>query len=235
MPLSWEQVRRRQAHEALERGGTSTEGGRPPLERGRTSPEGVTGPRARRNLTRGGAQPPSEAEVYLCSAAPLERSGVLLEGGWAVCLLGRRGHQGRGPRRWAVSFVLSVFWVRLRFVFYESKRVFPGCLGDPYAIPDSSPQASVGVSIRIPQMLTLADGIFFPPVAGAIPWGRASGPVGLAPKVLQECGCFCKVFSQNLPVCGVLVSTGIGNIPAGLGDATRTYLALSVFGASQGV
>jgi hypothetical protein len=30
-------------------------------------------------------------------------------------------------------------------------------------VPDSSPRASVGVSVRIPQMLTLADGTFFPP------------------------------------------------------------------------
>jgi hypothetical protein len=52
----------------------------------------------------------------------------------------------------------------------------------------------VGVSVRIPQMLTLADGTFFPLVAGAIPWGRASGPAGLAPEALQERGCSCKGF-----------------------------------------
>jgi hypothetical protein len=52
---------------------------------------------------------------------------------------------------------------------------------------------------------------------------------------LQERECSCKVFSQDLPVCGVLISTGIGNIPAGLGGATRTYLALSAFGAPQEV
>jgi hypothetical protein len=84
-------------------------------------------------------------------------------------------------------------------------------------------------------MLTLADGIFFPLVAGAIPWGRASRPAGLAPEALQERGCSCKVFSQDLPVCGVLVSAGIGNIPSGLGGAARTYLALSAFGAPQEV
>jgi hypothetical protein len=92
--------------------------GGPPLERGGTSPKGATGPRARRNLARGGVQPPSEAEVRPYSAAPLERSGVLLEGGWAVCLVSRRG---RGPSRRAVSFVSSVFWVCLHFVFYERK------------------------------------------------------------------------------------------------------------------
>jgi hypothetical protein len=29
-------------------------------------------------------------------------------------------------------------------------------------VPDSSPRAFMGVSVRIPQMLTLADGTFFP-------------------------------------------------------------------------
>jgi hypothetical protein len=43
-------------------------------------------------------------------------------------------------------------------------------------------------------MLTLADGTFFPLVAGAILWGHASGPAGLAPKALQERGCSCKDF-----------------------------------------
>jgi hypothetical protein len=84
-------------------------------------------------------------------------------------------------------------------------------------------------------MLTLADGTFFPLVAGAIPWGRASGPAGLAPEALQEHGCSCKVFSQDLPVCGVLVLAGISDISAGLGSATCTYLALSAFGAPHEV
>jgi hypothetical protein len=108
MPLLGKQVLRRRAHEALERGETSLEGGDRPLR---------------------------EAEICPCSAAPLERSGVLLEGGWAICLVSRRGHQGRGPSRWAVSFVLSVLWVCLHFVFYNRKWVFPGCLGDPYGCP----------------------------------------------------------------------------------------------------
>jgi hypothetical protein len=43
-------------------------------------------------------------------------------------------------------------------------------------------------------MLMLADGTFFPLVADAIPWGRASGPSGLAPEALQERGCSCKGF-----------------------------------------
>jgi hypothetical protein len=43
-------------------------------------------------------------------------------------------------------------------------------------------------------MLTLADGTFFPLATGAILWGHASGPAGLAPEALQERGCSCKVF-----------------------------------------
>jgi hypothetical protein len=62
------------------------------------------------------------------------------------------------------------------------------------AVPDSSPRASVGVSVGIPQMLTLADGTFFPLVVDAISWGRASGPAGLAPEALQERGCSCNGF-----------------------------------------
>jgi hypothetical protein len=46
-----------------------------------------------------------------------------------------------------------------------------------------------GVSIRIPQMLTLAEGTFTPLVADAIPWGSTSGPAGLAPEALRERGC----------------------------------------------
>jgi hypothetical protein len=58
--------------------------GCPAPERGGTSPEG-------------GGRPSNEAEVFPCSAAPLERSGVLLEGGWAVCLVGRRATRVVGP------------------------------------------------------------------------------------------------------------------------------------------
>jgi hypothetical protein len=36
-------------------------------------------------------------------------------------------------------------------------------------VPDSSPGASVRVSIRIPQMLTLADGTFLPPLMRTSP------------------------------------------------------------------
>jgi hypothetical protein len=53
-------------------------------------------------------------------------------------------------------------------------------------------------------MLTLADGTFFPLVADASPWGRASGPEGLAPEALQEHECSCRVFfARSTSVRGV--------------------------------
>jgi hypothetical protein len=58
-------------------------------------------------------------------------------------------------------------------------------------VPDSSPRASVGVSVRIPQMLMLADGTFFPLVADA----------GLAPETLQERECSCKGFFRKIYQC----------------------------------
>jgi hypothetical protein len=40
------------------------------LERGGTSPEGASNPRAKRNLTRGGVQPSSEAGPHLGGVRP---------------------------------------------------------------------------------------------------------------------------------------------------------------------
>jgi hypothetical protein len=69
-----------------------------------------------------GAQPSSEADLYRGGAVPLEWCEVSPEGGWADCLT------GRGPVGWFCACV----WVCFAFVFYEFKRVTPGCLGDPY-------------------------------------------------------------------------------------------------------
>jgi hypothetical protein len=65
------------------------------------------------------------------------------------------------------------------------------------AVSDSSPRASAGVTVKIPQMLTLADGAFFPPDRCAISWGRASRPADLAPEALKECAYSFKAFSQR--------------------------------------
>jgi hypothetical protein len=61
------------------------------------------------------------------------------------------------------------------------------------AVPDSGPRASAVVSVRDLQRLVLAYGTFFPPVCWAVPWGRASAPVGVAPEALDERECSCKV------------------------------------------
>jgi hypothetical protein len=72
-------------------------------------------------------------------------------------------------------------------------------------------------------MLESADRTFFPLVANAFPWGRVSGPAGLAPEALQERECSCRgFFASFLPVCEVFVSTGIGDVPAGLGRTRMT-------------
>jgi hypothetical protein len=70
-----------------------------------------------------------------------------------------------------------------------------------------------------------------PLVADAIPWGHASGPAGLAPEALQECGCSCKGFyTRSAGVRGVSFSRH-WPYSSRLGGATRTRSASSVFGA----
>jgi hypothetical protein len=49
---------------SLDRGGASRERGRPAPERDGVPLEGASDPRARRNLTRGGDWPSSEAKLY---------------------------------------------------------------------------------------------------------------------------------------------------------------------------
>jgi hypothetical protein len=43
-------------------------------------------------------------------------------------------------------------------------------------------------------MMTPTDRTFFPPGCKYLPWGRVSGPAGLAPEALQERGCSCRDF-----------------------------------------
>jgi hypothetical protein len=68
---------------ALEQGGPHPRG-RLALERGRTSPEGAASPRARRGFFSAALCPSSEAEFRSRAARP-------------SALVGRWGHQGRGP------------------------------------------------------------------------------------------------------------------------------------------
>jgi hypothetical protein len=43
-------------------------------------------------------------------------------------------------------------------------------------------------------MLKPTDRTFLPPGCKCLPWGRVSGPAGLAPEALQERGCSCRDF-----------------------------------------
>jgi hypothetical protein len=121
MPSSETETRSR-GRLALDRDRASLEGWRPAPERGGVPLEGASDPRARRNLTRGGDWPSSKARLYRGGPMSLERSGVPPEGGQADCLVGR-------------GFVLRVRLGSFAFVFYEFKRVSPGCLGDPHGCP----------------------------------------------------------------------------------------------------
>jgi hypothetical protein len=128
--------------------------GRSALDRDRTSLEGAFSPRARRNLAQRGAQPPSEAESCSRGRPAPERGGTSRKGMTSPrarrslsvrCRAPRakrssaRGWPGRlsdGP--WAHRFISRVLLGSFAFVFYEGKRVFPGCLWDPYGCPRQS-------------------------------------------------------------------------------------------------
>jgi hypothetical protein len=59
-----------------------TRGGNRPSSEAEPHPRGRLA-LERGGLTRGGDQPSSEAEIRQCGVAPLQRSGVSPEGGWA--------------------------------------------------------------------------------------------------------------------------------------------------------
>jgi hypothetical protein len=137
MPLSGVQVWRQRAREVLERDGTLL--------------EGVFSSRSRRDLARGGVQPPSEAESHSKGRPTPERGGASLEGATSPRSRQSLPVRHRAPRAkwspargwlgrlsggsWARGFILRVFLGSFAFVFYEGKRVFPSCLGDPYGHP----------------------------------------------------------------------------------------------------
>jgi hypothetical protein len=100
--------------------------------------EGASIPRARQNPTRGGAQPSSEVDPHPRGRPALERGEVLpvrrrLPRAKRSSTRGCPGRLAGGP--WARGFILPVLLGSFVFVFYEVKRVFPGCLGDPYGCP----------------------------------------------------------------------------------------------------
>jgi hypothetical protein len=59
-------------------------------------------------------------------------------------------------------------------------------------------------------------------VANVVPWGRVSGPAGLAPNPAGAWELLQGFSREFLPVCGAFVSIGIGDVPAGLSRTRMT-------------
>jgi hypothetical protein len=112
--------------------------GRSALDRDGASLEGASGPRERRNPARGSVQPSSEAEPHPRGRPVLERGDVVpvrrrTPRAKRSSARGWLGQLSGGP--WVRGFVLRVCLGSFVFVFYEFKRVFPGCLGDAHGCP----------------------------------------------------------------------------------------------------
>jgi hypothetical protein len=76
--------------------------------------------------------------------------------------VGRWGRQVRGPLPLGRDCLGRVLHFVNSFVFCLRKETgFPPVV-TAMAVPDSSPRASAVVSVRIPQRLMLADGVFSP-------------------------------------------------------------------------
>jgi hypothetical protein len=78
----------------------------------------------------------------------------------------------------------------------------------------------VGVPARLPQMLEPTDRTFFPSGCKRFSVGPRQRTRGFALEALQERECSCRGFFVEFLLAGVVhVSTGIGDVSAGFGDA----------------
>jgi hypothetical protein len=127
---------------------------------------GGVSPRARRSMLKGGREPSSEAD--------LARGGALL------------GHSG-GPRgHRGVSCAVCMFCVRFEVCSFfagfkqDSPRFFRG---PSWLSPTVAPEHLRVYQSGSRRCWSLLIGRTSLPVANAFPWGRVSGPAGLAPEV----------------------------------------------------
>ena len=99
--------------------------------------------------------------------------------------MGRLGGPLGPPRRGPCPAWLVTCMVRLS-VFRCGcgiKRGFPRCFkGTPRAVPDSSPRASAGLPLRLPQMLEPTDRTFFPPCLRTLSVGPRQRTRGSSPR-----------------------------------------------------
>jgi hypothetical protein len=108
------------------------------LDRDEVSLEGASSPRVMRTPARGGIRSSSDAEPHPWGRPALKRGEV-------VPVRCRTSRAKRSSTRgwlswlpgglWVCGFILRVCLDSFAFVFYECKRVFPGCLGDPHGCP----------------------------------------------------------------------------------------------------
>jgi hypothetical protein len=176
---------------ALERRGPCPRGC-PALERGRPRSRGVVEPSSEVDPARGGVRASSEADlargsVYLSSEADFTR-GAFAASSWRAA----------GATRIVVVLCMRVRCVsRFAFAFFAGfKRVFPWLFRGPLGLsPTVAPEHLWVFPLGCRRCWSLLIGRSSLLVANAFPWGRVSGPAGLAPEALQERECSCTGFS----------------------------------------
>jgi hypothetical protein len=163
-------------------------------------------PSSEGDFVRGGHEPSSEAD--LARGVPC----------WPA-LVGRGGHCGVG--RVVRACVVSGSRCVLRFAFFAGFKQDPPRFfrGPSWLSPTVAPEHLWVYQSGSRRCWSLLIGRSSLPVANAFLWGRVSGPAGLAPEALQECECSCRGFPRNFISGVVYVSTDIGDVSAGFGDA----------------
>jgi hypothetical protein len=95
----------------------------------------------------------------------------------------------------ALVFAFLGSWISLRLRFLRDDVGFPQLFRGPlWLSPTVAPEHLWVYPLGSRRCWRLLMGRSSPLVANAIPWGRVSGPAGLAPEALQERGCSCKGF-----------------------------------------
>jgi hypothetical protein len=176
----------------------------------------------------------SEADLARGGVSPRVRR-TLLEGApcWAA-LVGRGGYRGVGCAVCACLVLGSRCVCVLRFLQVLS-RIPPWFFRGPsWLSPTVAPEHLWVYRSGSPRCWRLLIGRSSLPVANAFPWGRVSGPAGLAPEALQECECSCRGFLAEFYQRAWYMSQPASVMfqPA---SVTHAQLISFAFGASQEV
>jgi hypothetical protein len=141
----------------------------------------------------GGREPSSEAGPARGGREPSSKADLARGGA-----LPRRFGEPRGPLRCGSCCVCFVLGSRLalRFAFFASfKQDSPRFFRGPsWLSPTVAPEHLWVYLSGSRRCWSLLIGRSSLPVANAFPWGRISGPAGLAPEALQERECPCRGF-----------------------------------------